>query len=187
MTIEYLSPSNIDFKMPNKAIKKILAQQQVLDAEIFASPFETWLTYTAFLLCGGIGLLPLFYNYGSLYFILLYALCSLLINGKLNNSFALNNQELIVINPYIPFRQVERFELNTIKQITITKAKLPWWRAFIIMGDHYIEIETHTRRQRFYCVNLETDAFDENFSEKTIQDLNHSLLKRHLKVNYLLD
>ena len=58
---------------------------------------------------------------------------------------------------------------------------------FGIFGGNYLELIEEGKTRRYFCIGLETDAYDENFTEKTIEEF-YQWLKRHgIITRYNLD
>ena len=63
---------------------------------------------------------------------------------------------------------------------------IPAW-IFLIFKSNYIEVYFNNKKGRFYCSSLQLDSFDENWTEKTIDDLQYSLLKKGIMIEFRLD
>lgn len=104
-----------------------------------------------------------------------------------NNTPVLVKNELIIINPYFPFQNFEVFQMNDIKLIKIDKSSfLPAW-FFLIFKSNDVEIYLENENKRFYCTSLQVDCYDENWTEKTMDDFKYSLLKRGVIIELGLD
>lgn len=156
------------------------------DCEVFYSPIRGYLIYLGGLLLVIAPFCWPFYTVIADYYIrfLLYFTLVYLVLAYLNNSYALTEKQLIVINPNFPFRKVVVYDLASIQKVRIDHSKLRFilW-VLLILGCNYVEIYTTNQVQRFYSIFLEVDAYDENITEKTMSSFSNALHKRAVKVD----
>jgi hypothetical protein len=77
-------------------------------------------------------------------------------------------------------------DLNDILNVTIDTKKRKWPQAFILFSENYIEVTTRNKSQKFYCTGLELDSYDENWTEKTIEDLDSNLKEKGIPTDFKL-
>jgi hypothetical protein len=188
-----IPPTGISASLKDKRVDRVLEKlgYEAAACKIFYSPVMVWVYYLALLLAT---LIPL----TSFYLVVLmyrfpvywvpYLLSGYLAAAYLNNSFVLAPDKLLVINPNPPFRRVVPFELENVRKVTIDRPKWLWLSTlFIFLGRNYVEISTDGKTERFYCASLELDAFDENLTEKTIDDFHFALEARNVPTAFNLD
>lgn len=160
----------------DKRVDKQLKKNGFDHFTLFYSPISFWVVILVGIILSGAGL---FYSIlASEYIILIipYLFISYLVNAYLNNSFALTGDKLIVINPNFPFRKFKSYNRQEIKKITIDKIRMPWFLYFAAFGKNYVQIETKENASvKYYCINLEEDAYDENWTDETLDTFNSTL------------
>ncbi|MDJ1483004.1 hypothetical protein QNI16_21055 [Cytophagaceae bacterium YF14B1] len=115
-------------------------------------------------------------------FLLGYVIC-----GYLNNTFVLTTDKLLVINPNFPFTKIVTYKLNQIDDIEIYHSLLLQGICWIFFqSGNYVTITTGGYNFRYYCGSLCGDTYDENFTEKTIDDLHYALKERNIPVQFRL-
>jgi len=114
----------------------------------------------------------------------LHPCISYLIAAYRNNSFVLTPTELIVINPNFPFKKVSKFSLDEITRIKIDEKKSMIVRLFAVLVDYYVAIEYKGISKCFFCIGLHPDAFDENFTEDTLDDLYYALKNKGVETQF---
>ena len=156
-------------------VNKMLDRKGYVGTNIFYSPIKIWLFFS-FLIIGMT--LPLIFqlihklDVKIIFYIISYGSIAYLVAAFLNNSFALNGESFFVVNPNHPFKRLRKFPLEEIQQIEIGKNN--WFYTAIMfgtLGNNYVEIRFENRIERYYCVGLEIDSFDENQTKLTIDDL----------------
>lgn len=159
------------------------------DCEIFYSPIAGFLFYFLILIAF---VIPIFFltpvvifNYP--YHFLIYATAKYLILAYMNNSYVIYHKQLIVINPNFPFRSVKIYEIDQIEKIVINNRLSFFTWVFLIFCPNYIEVHSNRKTQRFYSIYLEEDYFDENITEKTLDDFNSALNKMHVPTDFHLN
>jgi hypothetical protein len=188
----FIPITGLSAKTKDRRVDNILKKRgyDVAGCEIFYSPINIWLFFLGILFLVAIPfswylirlayMLPLY--------ALLYFLVSYLIVAFLNNSFVLTATQLLIINPNFLFRKVISYDLKQISKIKIDSSKWLWLTViFAHFGKNYVEIASENKTQRFYCTMLEVDAYDENLTEKTMDDFQASLLKHNLSVEFNLE
>ena len=173
----------------DRRVDSLLQKHQFFDFTIYYSPITSLAIVWGLLLLMAIPLLmnilpkiPYWYVWVPGWGIFAYLLAS-----YLNNSFAINGSKLIVVNPNFPFKRVQAYNLTEIKSIKIASAKYVYlaglWGVF---GGNYVEIETESGKRRFHCSELAVDAYDENWTKLTIDDLQEDLKQKGLKLEFKL-
>lgn len=152
----------------------MLAAADVCDARIFYSPIATWVMVLC--LCG-IQVFPLLIYFCSVYWLLStpYFVVAYLVNAWHNNSFALHNDQLFVINSNIPFRKMTSYSKEDIVMISLHDREPGWLKVFFTFEVYYADIETTTGIYRYYCSNLAADSFDENWTKETMDTFHYQL------------
>ena len=175
--------------MVDNRVAKICKKNGIKDCEIFYSPISTWfLVISLILFYGGSGCLILFYLYSFNKFLILitipYFFISFFLFSKLSNSFAITSDKIIVINPNFPFKKFKEYNKNQINKITIDSSNNMLYIFFLVFEQNYLIIETQNKQEKFYCIGLGIDAFDENWTEKTLDDLNYALSKDNIVTEF---
>ncbi len=180
--------SNLIFK--DSRVDKLLLKHGYNNSVVFYSPIQIWLFLLVMLILQG-AFFVFIWVFNTLlgrYLTSLYLLISYLLSAYLNNSFACTSSELIVVNPNFPFRKCRRYSLDEIEVIVIDKRKLWLLSVFgILGGGNYLELKVKGKKRRYFCVGLDTDACDENFTEKTIEELDQWLKRHGISTQYNLD
>jgi hypothetical protein len=164
----------VSMKLKDKRVDKILAQNNIHNTRVYYSPSSSVLIFIILLASTSIPLLFEFiFSSYSIWTLLLipYFIGVYLFNSGLNNSFALTDKALFIINPNRPFRNFKSYPLSEIEKITIANDKKHFGMLFLSFGRNYLQIDTIDSSKLFFCVALEMDAFDENWTELTIDDL----------------
>lgn len=181
----------ISAKLKDKRVDRLLRQAgyEPEKCEIFYSPAKGiyfFLFWLAIFLIIQIGFIFLFWRYRV--YLLIYAVLTFLFAESLNNSFVLTEGQLVVIRPGFLFKRVKVYDLAAITKIKIDYSPMLWALVlFIGPSRNYVEVITENRTKRFYCISLEIDAFDENMTEKTIDNFHAALVKREVNVEFNLD
>jgi hypothetical protein len=168
----------VSFNLKDKRVDKMLRSKGVNDSDIYYSPIKTWLMIWFLLLPSGWWLIYILASTVYGFILIPYLGISYLLNAHHSNSFALHHDQLIVVNPNFPFRRVTTIDLKDIKLVTIDATKRKWLRAFVLFGENYLLVTTKDHSRKFYCSGLELDGFDENWTEKTIEDLDTKLKEK---------
>ncbi len=170
----------------DKRVDKLLLKNDIVSSKIYYSPISIWLL---FLVLFAMQLIPFIYSFLIIYFLLLipYGLTSYLLSAKLNNSFVITENQLVVINPNIPFRQFKVIPMETITEIVIDESSNPLYYIFFILATNFVTIKTADKSETFFCIGLERDAFDENLTEDTLESFNDHLVRKGIQVQFKLD
>lgn len=179
----------VSFKTTDKRVDKVLAKNGLANAEVYYSPIKTAIYLLLLLLSSGgaILLFELTTLWPICVLIIFLTLVSYPIQAYSNNSAALTPDKLIIINPNFPFKKFIVFSRDEIIKIEIGENTFNWrkWLAFV--GGNFIEVTTKKDKLRFYCAYLELDAYDENWTEKTIDDLHASLKNKNFPVEFNIE
>lgn len=186
--------TGVSMSLTDKRVDKKLKRMGYKNYEVFYSPIKSWwimmlaISMQSILYYGGLFyLMYLFPLYSFLYLFILY-----LIAARLNNSFAIENNKLLIINRNFPFYTFKVYEFEEIEIIKIDKMiKFSWLEMILFLlgfscGTNYVEIKTSTQIKRFYCAGLDRDYYDENWTDATLDDL-HFFLDKHSKVIFCLE
>jgi len=181
--------------LKDRRVDKILRNKESQKNQIFYSPILTWVIFWFILFCIAIPIVffswQLIWHYLGYYFFIIlgvYFGIGYLIASKLNNSFVLDEENLIIVNPNFPWNKVQYFKFNDILKIEFKENK-QYFLAIIfgIVERNYIEIFTKKGEFQFYCSGLSIDCFDENWTEKTLDDFKLELQKIGVKIEWYLD
>jgi hypothetical protein len=180
-----IPPTGISARLKDRRVDRVLAKQgyEAEQCEIFYSPITAWITYLAILLTIPLPFAIDYFSflYRNFTYFCLYLLVGYLMGAYLNNSIVLTKNELVIVNPNFPFRHSVIYKLEEISYLKIDQSK--WlWPAFVFAhgGGNYVEISTGDTTRRFYCTCLQLDAYDENLTEKTMDDLRFALRERNV-------
>lgn len=179
--------TGVSLNLKDKRVDKILQAKGIVTPEVFYSPVKTGpvaLLMLALFTFPAIFLLP-FPKYSLL--ILPHLPFVYLVYAYHNTSFALHDEKLTMINPNFPFKRIETVEIAEIELITIDKRIIHWHLLFLLFGRNYVMIKTKQGVKKYHCACLELDAFDENWTEKTIDDFHLRLKEKDLPVVFNLD
>ncbi len=179
--------TGVSLNLKDKRVDKILQSKGIATPEVYYSPVKTLpvaLMMMVLFLFPAIFLFP-FNKYGLL--LLPYLPFIYLVFAYHNTSFALHDEKLTMINPNFPFKRVETVDLSAIELITIDKRFIHWHLLFLLFGRNYVMIKTKQGVKKYHCACLELDAFDENWTEKTMDDFHLRLKEKGLPVVFNLD
>jgi hypothetical protein len=171
----------------DKRVDRMLIKRHFDNPDIYYSPVLIWVLCLFMLLpvTGWFVFQLAFLKYYP--FLLTYFAIGYLINSYLNNSFAITENQLHIINPNFPFRRFKSYSISDIKQITFDETKRKWHYAFVIFSSNYIDIQTDKGSEKYFCVGLGLDGFDENWTEKTIETFNYKLKEKGIVTVFNLD
>ena len=181
--------TGVSFKFKDKRIDKYLKDNDYSNYVIYYSPIKSWFFGLSLI---ALTLLPvsIFITSNILVFTLVafYFFIGYLITSYYNNSFVILENQLIIINRNFPFLRFKMYNFNDINEVEINEGKGVLIKLvsglFMIFGSNYVVIKTHFNTNRkYYCVNLDVDCYDENWTEKNLDDFSNDLKNRHLKVN----
>ncbi len=185
--------TGFSLKLKSENVDKILLKKGYLleECEIFYSPITSWLVFLFMMLSITFPLLilgfeHLFFTFGV--YILSYFIMAYIVMVYLDNTPVLVKNELIIINPYFPFRYFKSYQIEEIQKVKIDKSSsffLSW--LFLFFRINYVEIYANESNRRFYCSSLDLDSYDENWTEKTMDDFQYSLLVRGVMLEFELD
>jgi hypothetical protein len=177
----------VGFNLKDKRVDKMLRSKGIMDADIFYSPIKCWLVLLLLLgLQMGIIVIMILNTVYSL-LLIPYFIISYFVNAYYNNSFALHEDKITIINPNFPFRQITTIDIQDIQCIVIDRDKRKWTPWFIlIFRQNYLLIKTNNKKMKFYCSGLEIDCYDENWTEKTIDDLETELRQKGISTDFKL-
>ncbi|TAG00074.1 MAG: hypothetical protein EAZ44_09765 [Cytophagia bacterium] len=186
--------TGVSMRLTDKRVDRKLKRKGYKNYEVFYSPIKCWtliifaLSIQSIFVYGGVFyLMYVFPLYSFLYLFILY-----LIVARLNNSFAVEGNKLLIINRNFPFYTFKVYEFEEIEIIKIDKTIKSSWLEMILFllgfacSTNYVEIKDSIQTKRFYCAGLEKDCYDENWTEATLDDL-HFFLDKHSKVIFYLD
>jgi hypothetical protein len=173
----------ISAKTKDRRVNKIAKRLGYNNYEVFYSPIGNWLFFIGYLMILALPVVIFFLTYW--YWLLIYLALGCLFSAYLNNSFIIAEKELVVINPNFPFRRIRSFKIDRISKIKIDENKfLKILSIFMITENNYIQIYSEEKKYKFYCSGLNIDAFDENFTEKTLNDFAYVLRDKEIIVEF---
>jgi hypothetical protein len=182
--------TGISAELIDKRVQKILLRNGYVVAEedIYYSPIKSWLVYFTMVLgmifpfLIGLFLFNWFYTVGAF---CLYLLLAYIFLGAFNYSIVVYNDELLFVNPNFSFFKIKKYAINEIKKIEIGTS-LKWlpisWIFFVFTRINYLDVTIKGKKKRFYCMFLKEDYFDENLTEKILDDLYYRLKEKEIKV-----
>ena len=92
--------------------------------------------------------------------------------AKMSNSFVVSEDAIYIINPNFPFTSFRKIEKNQVKRVLVGRNNFFGLSyLFLSFHNHYVEVYVGEKDYRFYCAPLQVDAFDENWTKKTLDDL----------------
>ena len=170
-------------KFKDPRVDKILLYRKGYSVHhIFYSPIKIWLFFSFLLMGMALPLTLVFIHELDekiAFYILIYGSISYVVAAFLNNSFVLNGDSFLVVNPNLPFKRIKEFPIKEIHQIELGHNKwLYAARIFGPLGINYVEIRSRNRIERYYCAGLELDCFDENQTQLTLDDLYFTLKRK---------
>jgi hypothetical protein len=173
-------------KTKDKRVDKIAIEHGYDNYEIFYSPIFIWIFFTIYLLILSLPITFQFYNYW--HYLLGYLFIGYLISSYLNNSFIITEKELLIINPNFPFTNFRTYKIDRIEKVKIDKNKwLNLLACLMIFENNYVQIYSGKKSRIYYCNGLNLDAFDENLTEKTLDDFSFSLTRKNIVVELKID
>lgn len=188
--------NGISFELRDQFVDKLLLKKGYKEAEIFYSPIACWFVFLLFTITFSI---PLFIYViyiilteipftESLIYVLIYFLLGYLLIAIFNKSFAVTKNELLIINAQFPFCKIRSYQFEEIKEVRISSSPLLSKLGFIFaIKGNFLQIKTRFSKRRYYCFFLDVDCFDENWTEKTLDDLHHKLMEKKVLVKFELD
>ncbi|MEL6943496.1 MAG: hypothetical protein AAFO82_12570 [Bacteroidota bacterium] len=184
--------TGFSLELGDKRVNKIILNKGFKESEIFYSPISVWFTFWILLSVITIPMaLEFLFHYFSefsfprgMLFIGIYILLCYVIIVILNRSFAITEKEFLIINSHFPLQTLQSFEFEEIEEIKISSDwKLKFMIIFGLFYTNYVQVKTKDGRKRFYCLFLDFDCYDENWTEKTLDDLYKDLCLKGLNVN----
>ena len=175
----------VGFNLKDKRVDKMLRSEGITDADIYHSPIKCWLVMLLLLCCQG-WVFFTFLTTTYSFLLIFYLIISYLVNAYHNNSFALHEDKITVINPNFPFRQIITIDIQDIQCIVIDQGTRKWTLWVMLFGENYLLIKTNNKNMKFYCSGLEIDSYDENMTEKTIDDLGEQLRQMGISTDFKL-
>lgn len=173
-------------KLKDNRVDKMLTSKGIIGGDIYYSPISVWIIALSIIILGSIGVFYLFASSIYGYLLIPYFIISYLLNAYKNNSFALLDDKIIIINPNIPFRKVTIINNSEINIVTIDKTKSNWSKLLLDIGGNYLLIQTKDKLHKFYCSGLEADSYDENWIEKSIDELEVKLKEKGIETEFKL-
>jgi len=101
-----------------------------------------------------------------------YLVIIYLLGAKLNNTIAVKNEFILIVNPNFPFTKLLIYNIKDINSIEVKHSPLRFllWGFFISTGNN-INIRSMGTNKKYYCTSLELNAYDENFTKLDLDDL----------------
>lgn len=181
-----MTPIAFALNLKDKRVDRMLNARGLHGADIYYSPIQSWLIMLLLVLTPvvfiGVGLSWALW-YGAA--VVVYLLLSYLANARLYNSIALKDDRLIIVNPNFSCRQVVLYDKQSITRIVIAEYKGRQWLGWLLVfKGNYLQIECEGGVYIYHCSGLELDAFDENWTEKTIDTLADKLTELGYPVSF---
>lgn len=178
-------------KLKDKRVDKILEKsgQNMAECTVFYSPIVGFWAYFAIFIAV---LIPFSLKIAGLIlqyprYVVLYLIVQYLALAYLNNSFVLTPKNLLVINPNFPFQHCTTYALDQVEKVTIDRSGFRWFSwILLIFTSHFTAISSRGATRRFYCMLLERDAFDENITEKNLDDFQAALTQQGVVLDFKL-
>ena len=171
----------------DRLVSRYAARQGFSEEQVFHSPIESHLGLFLITLLMA---LPLTYAFGWLNTVLIALVLGAapwyLLAGYLNHCFIVGPTELIVLNRNPPWWRTKKIKLTDIEQVYLRKSL--WLQKLtiplLLFGEgQYVEVITHDKAtQRFFCVGLEPDYFDENMVGNRMEDFERTLREQGVTV-----
>ena len=169
------------FSLTDKRVDKLISKKGFKEYEVFYSPIKVWFSFWSLLFAIYFPfILTVFYEHFSfqstLIYISIYLTVTYFFVGILNRSFAITDKKFLVINSHFPLWRVQSFNFDEITDIKISS---DWkLKILILLGlfnSNYVQITVNNRKYKFYCLFLNVDYHDENWTDKTLDSLKTSL------------
>ena len=183
--------SAITFTDPK--VKDMVPARDFAQGQVFYSPLRIWYFFLGMVLLGfdTVDMLCLAFPESLLLLLLLppYVALSIRVMASLNHHFVLTDRALWVVNTSPWRRSARRIALAEIQAVRIgSHRKMRRWAwLFLVVGSNFVELKVSGSWQRFYCVHLEEDCFDENWTALNLDDLFLALQRRGLEVQMDLE
>jgi hypothetical protein len=179
-------------KLKDRRVDKVLIQNDynLEDCIIYYSPIVGLLYYAGIFVAFTSGMILLLVYYACVKFTMFFSfhlVIGYLLSAFLNNSFVITSKELIVINPNFPFKRFEKYDLNRIQKVVMDNSWLILFSWIFLLSSRYVCIIDELKQRKFYCAYLERDAYDENITEKNLDDFQAHLKKLSIKTEMNLD
>lgn len=174
--------------LEDKRVDKILLDRGFKESEIYYSPMKVLLVFWIMMVSI---MIPLFFEILFHYFttaliiFFTYLMFCYLYIGIFNRSFALTDKEFLVINSHFPFDGLRSFRYEDISELRISSGwELIFPMIFISLNfrTNYVQIKTTNHKKKFYCLFLDVDCFDENWTKRNLDDLHGSLRQKGINV-----
>ncbi len=140
---------------------------------IYYSPITIiWYDFILLVLVSGIILVIYQTLISMLIYLPVYSIITYSLGAKLNNSVAVSDKLIIIVNPNFPFRKILVYYVDNIDFIEIKHSlfRFLMWPFFIFTGNN-INISSKGKYERYYCTSLELNVYDENFTKLDLDDL----------------
>jgi hypothetical protein len=177
-------------KISDKRVDKILLENGYLlkQCEIFYSPIQVGIFYFLILFITTIPYSLFFLNeYKYLPYSLIYGILWYLFYSYSNNSFVISGNQLLVINPNFPFKKLSIHDFEQVQNITIDNTNFGFIGIlFLSFENNFVKISTKDYTKKYYCLGLELNSFDENVTEKDLDDFHNSLQKIPINLTFNL-
>jgi hypothetical protein len=182
----------ISAKLKDRRVDKILIENDynLEECTIYYSPITGWFFYMGLLIAVSSAYFFFIIYYVSInfaVFLALYCCLGYFICAFLNNSFIITSKELIVVNPNFPFRRFEKYDLNAIQKVVLDDSRLILLSWIFLLSSRYVNVHDEVKQRKFYCAYLERDAYDENITEKNLDDFEAHLKQVGIKTEMHLD
>jgi hypothetical protein len=175
-----LNASKYKYFKINK-VDYILSKNNIITDKIFYSPIITGMVcFFSLLFIVDIFIIKTIEIYLLVFLNTVSTFITFLFLSFNNNSFALDNDNFYVINPYFPFKKIEVFSYKEIESIDIGIKK----RKFIFFFNNVVKIYVNKNVRCYFCFGLEPLGYDDISTEKSLDDLYLELKNKNIDVAF---
>ena len=175
-------------ELKDRTVDRILNKKGITNSRTFYSPISVWFTFWGLLASTLLVSLLSAYKFifsniiiiGTLVF--LYFFIGYLIISALNRSFVLTEDSFLIVNSHL-HEYVKEINIKEIKEIKIDSNKwIRWIALFGLLHSNYVEVKSQIGTERYYCLFLDVDCYDENWTKETLDTLHGALANKGIKV-----
>lgn len=184
-----IPPEGFSAKIKDNRIDRIAKQRGYKRFETFYSPISMVLVFIVLICATAAPFLFEYYYYiiDYYYYALLYGTFFYFGATYLNNSFVIAENDFLIINPNLPFTHITCYKIQEIQKIKIGCEKWYFPSSLVLQSGNFVEVQTKNKTKKYYCGSLEIDSYDENLTEKTLDDLHCSLSNKGILVEFSAD
>ena len=176
-----IEKSNGGYSLTDKRVDKLILKRGIKNYEVFYSPIMVLGMFWSMIFAMFFPFILIFiYNHFSIQrdfiYIFIYLTITYFLIGIFNRSFAITDEEFLVINSHFPFWKIQSFKFEDITEVKISsdwKLKILFFLG--IFHGNYVQLKTKKKEKRYYCLFLDVDCHDENWTDRTLDNLKGSL------------